>query len=38
MIDKRLLRLSGTKKVMLMLAGLTVLQAFMILWKFVKWC
>lgn len=31
MIDKRLLRLSGTKKVLLMLAGLTVLQAFMIL-------
>lgn len=33
MIDKRLLRLSGTKKVMLMLAGLTVLQAFMILFQ-----
>ncbi|MCL5457693.1 thiol reductant ABC exporter subunit CydD [Loigolactobacillus coryniformis] len=33
MIDKRLLRLSGTKKVLLMLAGLTVLQAFMILFQ-----
>lgn len=33
MIDKRLLRLSGTKKVLLMLAGLTILQAFMILFQ-----
>ena len=33
MIDKRLLRLSGTKKVLLMLAGLTVVQAFMILFQ-----
>ncbi|MFD0898164.1 thiol reductant ABC exporter subunit CydD [Loigolactobacillus binensis] len=33
MIDKRLLRLSGTKKALLMLAGLTILQAFMILFQ-----
>ncbi|WP_099974060.1 thiol reductant ABC exporter subunit CydD [Lactobacillus terrae] len=33
MIDKRLLRLPGTKKLLLMLAGLTFLQAFVILFQ-----
>ncbi|APU70395.1 thiol reductant ABC exporter subunit CydD [Companilactobacillus crustorum] len=33
MIDKRLFRLPGTKKLLLMLAGLTLLQAFVILFQ-----
>ncbi|CAJ1203429.1 ATP-binding/permease protein CydD [Companilactobacillus paralimentarius] len=33
MIDKRLFRLPGTKKLLLMLAGLTFLQAFVILFQ-----
>ncbi|WP_125709453.1 thiol reductant ABC exporter subunit CydD [Companilactobacillus zhongbaensis] len=33
MIDKRLFRLPGTKKLLLMLAGLTILQAFVILFQ-----
>ena len=33
MIDKRLFRLPGTKKLLLMLAGLTLLQAFVVLFQ-----
>ncbi|CAJ1177345.1 ATP-binding/permease protein CydD [Companilactobacillus paralimentarius] len=33
MIDKRLFRLPGTKKLILMLAGLTLLQAFVVLFQ-----
>ena len=33
MVDKRLFRLPGTKKLLLMLAGLTLLQAFVVLFQ-----